>query len=110
MRICIGRILPFIALALSGCQSSTPATSQEMRTTQRAVVTSVGNGGSTSVFIPTSDTATPAIYCSAGAEVCPECKSAAIKYFQTGVLDPKCSRTGAVRTVVTPNPVTLGHN
>jgi hypothetical protein len=69
-----------------------------MAAPQRVVVASGGNGGGTAVFIPSSDPQNPAVYCSDGVTACPECKAAAVKYFTTGVLDPKCSRTGATRT------------
>lgn len=84
----------------AGCHNSTSPVPEATATPTRAIVIT-GNGGSTTVFVPSSDPANPVVYCSTGTEVCPECKAAAVKYFQTGVLDPKCSRTGATRTAVT---------
>ena len=94
-------------IVLAGCESSTPSASSSSSTmppAERAIAIST-NTGTTTIFVPTADPEKPVMLCAAGAEVCPECKAAAIKYFQTGVLDPKCSRTGATRTVVS----SLGH-
>ena len=94
-----------------GCQSSTTPAPQAAASPQRAVIVSGGNAGNVTVFLPSDDPANPTMLCtSSGTTVCPECKSAAIKYFQTGVLDPKCSRTGATRTSVVGVPPTYGHN
>lgn len=92
-------MIPAAALfAVVGCQSSMSSTPRSMVMPQRAVVVAGGNGGSTTMFLPSSDPKNPVALCSEGTEVCPECKAAAIKYFTTGVLEPKCSRTGAIRT------------
>jgi hypothetical protein len=101
------------ALALlitAGCQSSPTAPSQAMVTPQRAVVVSAGQSGAMTVFLPSDDSSNPIALCTAGTDVCPECKAAAVKYFQTRVLDPKCSRTGATRTATTLFSPTFGHN
>ena len=105
-------IAPALALILlGGCQSaSTPSAGATATPPQRAIVVS-GNAGSTTVYLPSNDPDKPLMLSTSGSgEACPECTAAAIKYFQTGVLDPKCSRTGATRTVtnlITPN---YGHN
>lgn len=97
-------------LFVAGCQNSTSPAPQAMATPQRAVVVSGGNGGNTTVvFLPSSDPANPVMLSTAGVEECPECKAAAIKYFQTGVLDPKCSRTGAIRTAALLTTPNVGH-
>jgi hypothetical protein len=97
-------------LLLAGCQdSSMPAAAQATGTSHRAVVSSAGNGGSSTIFLESADPNNPVIYCSNGTDVCPECKAAAIKYFQTGVLDPKCSKTGATRTTIVEVPTNIGH-
>ena len=93
---------------LVGCQNSTAPTAS-MATPARAIISSAGNGGSSVVFLASADPNDPVILCSAGTDVCPECKAAAIKYFQTGVLDPKCSRTGATRTAIVAVPTNVGH-
>jgi hypothetical protein len=95
--------LPLAALMvglIAGCQSSGTSASAPMAESQRAVVVSGGNGGGTAVFLPSSDPNNPTVLCDVNTPVCPECKAAAIKYFQTGVLEPKCSRTGAIRKAV----------
>ena len=109
----------FAALALivmAGCQNSSPlsAPGASIGTAppQRAVLITAGNG-STSVILPSSDPSNPVVLSTSGEakEECPECKAAAIKYFQTGVLEPKCSRTGATRTAITSFPPPYnGHN
>ena len=96
-------------LVLSGCQNSAPATAQATATPQRAIVVSGGNTGTYTVFLSSVDPNDPVILCSAGTTVCPECKAAAIKYFQTGVLDPKCSRTGANRYPIVSVDTSVGH-
>lgn len=90
-----------VLLGTIGCQSSTTPSSTSAAMPARALVVTGGNGGSTTVFIPSSDPSNPVVLCSNGGEVCPECKAAAVKYFQTGVLDPKCNRTGATRAATT---------
>lgn len=92
-----------------GCQSAAPMTAQSMAMPQRAIVVSGGNTGSYTVFLPSVEPNNPVMFCSAGTEMCPECKAAAIKYFQTGVLDPRCSRTGATRWAVVSVDQTVGH-
>jgi hypothetical protein len=96
-------------LVLAGCQSSAPMVSQPAATAQKAIVVSGGNTGSYTVFLPSAESNDPVILCSAGMSVCPECKAAAIKYFQTGVLDPKCSRTGATRSAIVSVDTSVGH-
>ena len=93
----------FAALALIfavGCASSTTPSASSAPPPQHAVILSGGNSGSTVVFIPSSDPQNPTMLSTSGGDVCPDCKAAAIKYFQTGVLDPKCARCGATRTAV----------
>jgi hypothetical protein len=94
-----GSIVLFAVLA--GCQNSHPADSSVASTPARSVIIATGNGGHTTVFVPTANPTQPAVYCSEGTQACPECTAAAVKYFQTGVLDPQCSRTGAIRSVDT---------
>jgi hypothetical protein len=86
-------------LAVAGCQNAKdPAPQANAAPPQRALVVTSGNAGNVTVFLPTSDPENPIMLCSESTEVCPDCKAAAIKYFQTGVLDPKCARTGATRS------------
>jgi hypothetical protein len=96
-------------LLLSGCQNSATPTPQASATPQRAIVVSGGNTGNYTVFLSSVDPNDPVILCSSGNTVCPECKAAAIKYFQTGVLDPKCSRTGANRYPIVSVDTSVGH-
>ena len=93
--------LASIAVIGIGCQSSTTPAPQATASPGRAVIVSGGNGGSTTVFLPSNDPANPVMLSTSGEPVCPECRAAAIKYFTTGVLDPKCSHTGATRTAAT---------
>ena len=95
-------------LLLSGCQNSASTTPQAS-TPQRALVVTGGNAGTYTVFLSSVDPNDPVVLCSAGTTVCPECKAAAIKYFQTGVLDPKCSRTGATRSPIVAVDTSVGH-
>jgi len=95
-------------LFTAGCQSSAKAPATSMDMPSRAVVVSAGQGQLTTVFLPPAAGSTePIVMSSSGGEVCPECKAAAAKYFATGVLDPKCSMTGATRMAVTA-PVRTG--
>ncbi len=98
-------------LLMVGCQSamSPSPTADSMAVPQKAVVVVTGNGGAVTVFVPSADTANPVMLSTSGGEACPDCKAAAAKYFQTGVLDPKCAKCGGTRTatvLVTPN---VGH-
>jgi hypothetical protein len=97
-------------LILSGCQNSgSSAPTATATPSQRAIVVSGGNTGTYTVFLSSVDPNDPVVMCSSGQTVCPECKAAAIKYFQTGVLDPKCSRTGASRYPVVAVDQSVGH-
>ena len=107
------RYFPFmalIALVGIGCQNSTSATSQTMAPPQSAVVVNYPNGGGTTVFLRSANSSEPLMLCTSGNTECPECKAAAIKYFQTGVLDPHCSSTGATRTIAIPPAPYVSHN
>jgi hypothetical protein len=96
-------------LAFAGCQSSTPPAPSAAMPSQQAIFIR-GNGGTTvAVFVPTDDPDKPMALLGPGVEPCPECQAAAVKYYKTGVLDPKCSRTGATRSLVTMTPSTTGH-
>jgi hypothetical protein len=91
----------FVTVALLGqvgCQNSNPTGRQTAASPERAVVVTGGNGGSVTVFVPSADSENPMTLSTEGSTPCPECKAAAVKFFQTGILEPKCSRTGAVRT------------
>jgi hypothetical protein len=93
-----------------GCTSSSAPTTQASATPQNAIVVNYPNGGGTTIFLRSPDNGDPIMLSTSGTAVCPDCKAAAIKYFQTGVLDPRCSRTGATRVItnyVTPD---FAHN
>jgi hypothetical protein len=108
-RICFVSIAALALFMIVGCQNSTAPAPQATAAPSKAVVVTSGNGGSTTIFLASADPNNPVMLCTEGTELCPECKTAAVKYFQTGVLDPKCSRTGATRrvtTLITPN---VGH-
>jgi hypothetical protein len=113
MRIASLSLVGLLLFVAGGCESTTPsvtnAASHVMAEgTQRAVLIS-GNGGSTTIYLPTEDPEKPMMLCTAGAETCPECKAAAIKYFETGVLEPKCTKCGATRTLLVPSTPNVGH-
>ena len=110
MRIFLLPLLALVGIVGIGCQNSTAPASHAMASPDRAVVVSGGNGGSTTVFLMSDDPSNPVVLCTSGDPVCPECKAAAIKYFKTGILDAKCSRTGATRSVATGVPPNYGHN
>ena len=104
-------VASMIVLA-AGCQNAgTPTASHAAAAPGRAVVVSAGNAGPVTVFLPSDDPNKPMAMCTSGQQtVCSECQAAAAKYFQTGVLEPKCSKTGAMRTAVVGVPPTYGHN
>jgi hypothetical protein len=108
--VSISALLALVSIVGLGCQSSTAPAAPVIAAPQRAVIISGANSGGTTVFLPSDDLQNPTMLCS-GTAACLECKAAAIEYFTTGVLDPKCSRTGATRTAVTINvPINGGHN
>ena len=109
MRSSISALVALIALSGIGCQSSTQP-SPQAAAPGRAVVVSSGNGDANVVYLDTGNPANPVRLCSKDIPECPECRAAAVKYFETGVLDPKCSRTGATRTAATAFPPNYGHN
>ncbi len=99
-------------LVAAGCQT-TPGGQQttSLSPQTQAVVVTGGNGGSTAVYIASTDPNMPVLLSSAGADECPDCRAAAINYFKTGVLEAKCPRCGATRTVTTYRyvPSSAGH-
>jgi hypothetical protein len=99
-----------IALAIAGCQNASPPATEASASAPppRGILVTGGNTG-TVIFLQSDDAAHPTILCSPGTDVCPMCKAAAIKYFQTGVLEPTCSRTGTTRTLLVPATPTNGH-
>jgi hypothetical protein len=91
-----------------GCQSSSSPSGELLVPTQRALVISGGQGGSTVVYIPTADNSNVQMLSTSGtAPICAQCRADAIKYFQTGVLVPKCAVCGAIRTPVNYVPPTV---
>ena len=96
-------------LGIVGCQSSTPPASAVPTTPQQAIMIRGNDGTTVAFFVPSSDPDKPKALTGPGTEVCPECQAAAAKYFKTGVLDPKCSRTGPARTVITYTEPSTGH-
>ena len=89
-----------MTVVFAGCTSSTAPTTQASMDPSKKIVVST-NAGNVEVFVPTGDPDNPIIYCStADGKVCPQCKADAIKYFKTGVLEPKCSVCGATRMAV----------
>jgi hypothetical protein len=112
MRNPIFALAALLALAIAGCQnaSSTPTTEASMAGAKHAVLVSGGNSGNGyTIFLQSDDPNNPTVLCSPGMTVCPVCKAAAIKYFQTGVFEPTCSRTGATRTLLIPATPTNGY-
>jgi hypothetical protein len=117
--ICFNLVSIFALVLLAGCagsatqsgSSASAAPGPAMETPQQAVIVSGGNSGNaTIVYFRSNDPSKPLMLSTSGAQECPYCRAAAIKYFQTGVLEPKCPMCGATRTaatsLVTPN---VGH-
>lgn len=101
----IGRFLFGVTAALLlsvliGCQNSSATSAQTVAESHDAVVVNFPNGGGTMVFVRSANPDEPLCMCSPGTEVSPECKAGAVKYFETGVLDPHCPLTGATWTIV----------
>jgi hypothetical protein len=97
-----------IAAIGAGCQNSSKPSGELLVPTQRALVISGGQSGSTVVYIPTVDNSGVQMLSTSGtAVVCAQCRADAIKYFQTGVLVPKCPVCGALRTPVNYVPPTV---
>ncbi|HTW94803.1 MAG TPA: hypothetical protein VMD30_08425 [Tepidisphaeraceae bacterium] len=91
-----------LLLIVTACSPSSNTTAQGVASTQDAVVVTYPNGGGTTVFLrPMVSGGQPTVLCTSGTKVCPYCEAAAAKYFQTGVLDSKCSLTGGTRAVAT---------
>ena len=86
-----------VATGCSGMGGSAPAASMGPT---KAIVATTGQG-STVVYVPTSDgSGVQMLSSTGGVEKCPDCEAAALKYFQTGQLERKCPRCGAIRTPV----------
>jgi len=109
MQRALSGVVVLSLLAVVSCQNSTQPPAALPSTPQQAIMIRGNDGTTVAFFIPSSDPDHPKALTGAGTEVCPECQAAAAKYFKTGVLDPKCSRTGATRTVVTFTEPTTGH-
>jgi hypothetical protein len=102
-------VAALLLLAVAACQNSTPPAASVPTTPQTAIMIRGNDGTTVAFFVPSNDPDHPRALIGSGTEVCPECEAAAAKYFKTGVLDPKCSRTGATRSVVTFTEPTTGH-
>jgi hypothetical protein len=109
-RFLFGVTATLLLMVLIGCHDSTAPSGGAMALSQNAVMVNYPNGGGTTVFVRTANPSEPLVLCTSGTKVCPECKAAAIKYFETGVLDPKCSLTGAGRYVLSYMPPSLSVN
>ena len=97
-----------IAAIGAGCQNSSKPSGELLVPTQRALVISGGQGGTTVIYIPTADnTDVQMLSTSSTAAICAQCRADAIRYFQTGVLVPKCAACGAIRTPVSYVPPTV---
>ena len=99
-RFLFGATAALLLSVLIGCQNSSATSAQAVADSHDAVVVSYPNGGGTVVFVRTANPDAPLCMCSPGAEVSAECKAGAIKYFETGVLNPQCPLTGATWTIV----------
>jgi hypothetical protein len=102
-------ILVVLAFTLvTGCQMSGSA--GETAAPQQAILVTGGQSGGTAIFIPSSGPDKVVMLSTSGdVKECPQCKADAEKYFETGVLVPKCSMCGATRTVLTLPPQNVGH-
>src|SRR5689334_968814 len=94
----------------NACQNMA-ASAPDVRHPVRAIVISGGNGGSTTVYVEDAPDHVEMLS-SPGAKVCAQCRTDAMAYFKTGLLEPKCSECGGMRTPViwTATPPTSGHN
>ena len=109
-RMIVRSTVALLILIAVGCTQTAAPTTQAMAAPQNAVVVNYPNGGGTTIFLRPADNGDPIMLSTAGTTMCPECKAAAIKYFQTGVLDPHCSRTGATRSITTYVTPDFAHN
>ena len=96
-------------LAVAGCQSPTTPAASVPTSYQQAIMVRGNDGTTVAFFVPTADPDKPMALLGPGVEPCPECQAAAVTYSKTGGLDPKCSRTGATRSVVTFSSASTGH-
>jgi ribosomal protein L37AE/L43A len=103
-------ILGVLALTfVTGCQMSGSA-GTTAATPQQAILISGGQSGATAIYLPSSGPDKVVMLSTSGdVKECPQCKADAEKYFETGVLVPKCSMCGATRTVLTLPPTNVGH-
>ena len=96
MRSFISASVALIAFAGLGCQSSPSPVSQATTSSQHALIVSGGNGGSTTVFLPSDDSADPVVLSLSGAPP-----------GQAGVPD---RTTGSAWSAATGLPPRYGHN
>jgi hypothetical protein len=99
-----------LAFAFAGCQSLQPAGTSQTLAARKAVVITGGNGGGTTIYLPSDDGKDVVLLSDGKSAACPDCKNDAIKYFQAGKLEPKCSSCGATRSVLTQPQSSPGHN
>ena len=99
--LCVACALTIVA----GCQSSNTGASANTAPTCAVLVT---GQGSTVVYLPTSDGGVERL-ASADVPKCAQCEADAKHYFLTGELTPKCSTCGAMRTPLTTNYASVGH-
>lgn len=99
-----------LAFAFAGCQSLQPAGTSQSLAARKTVVVTGGNGGGTTIYLPSDDGKDVVLLSDGKSPACPDCKTSAIKYFQTGQLESKCPSCGAMRSVLTQPQSSPGHN
>jgi hypothetical protein len=98
--------ITFFLAACGGLQSGTTPT---VSNGSRAVVVSGGNGGMTTIYLPSEDGRDVVMLSNGKSPACKDCQAAAKKYFLTGELEEKCPTCGGTRTVFSV-PSNTGHN
>jgi hypothetical protein len=103
-------VVTMLLLMLAACESIKSGSAQQDSGPQRAVFVSGGNGGGTTIYLPSTDGKSVVMLSDGNGHMCPDCEAAAKKYFDTGLLEPKCPTCGATRTAFTLPSSSIGHN
>jgi len=87
------------AMLAAGCHSEAPSATSTSMTPRQAVLITTGNGTST-VYIPSSDSSGGVARLAGEKEspVCKQCAEDAAAYFNGSALSPKCPVCGASRS------------
>ena len=103
-------LLALMAGLIFGCANMSSGNASQSTGPLKAVMVGGGNGGGTTIYLPSDDGKDVVTLSDGKGPTCQDCRVAAMKYFQTGQLEAKCPTCGGTRTVFALPSSGQGHN